>query len=66
MNKSIKVMSIIGLVIGVFGFLCIIGFDNPIDYEAAIGWGIIVAFYLVAFSIVGLVAAKDDESIKSK
>ena len=59
--KSIKVMSIIGLIIAVFGFLCITSFNNVIDYEAGIGWGIIIAFYLVALSIVGIATSGDVE-----
>lgn len=57
--KTIKVMSIIGLVISGLSFVCLIGFDNPQDYEAAIGWGLIAVFYLIAFSIVGLVKKAD-------
>ena len=53
--RGIKTMSIIGIVLASFSIVCLIGFDNPIDYEAAIGWGIYATIYLLAFSITALV-----------
>ena len=38
--RTVKVMSIIAIVVFSFSFLCLVGFSNNIeDYEAAIGWG---------------------------
>jgi hypothetical protein len=53
--RTLKIMSIISLVITAIGFLCMISFCNEYDYEAGIGWGMIVALYTIAFSIVVLV-----------
>jgi hypothetical protein len=53
--KTIKVMGIVGLVLSLLSWVCISAFDNPIEYGAAIGWGIIAMFYLIAYSIVGIV-----------
>jgi uncharacterized membrane protein len=55
--KTIKVMSIIGIVVGSLSFLCLLAFDNPYEYDAAIGWGIIAVLYFIPFSIVGLTHA---------
>lgn len=49
-----KTLGIIGLVVAVMSLLFLSVFNNPIDYEAAIGWGIISVFYLIAISIVGI------------
>jgi len=53
--RTLKVMGIIGLVLSFFSWLFMSAYNNPIDYEAAIGWGIIVMLYLVSYSIVGIV-----------
>jgi len=55
--KTIKVMSIIGIVIGALSFLCLVAYNDPYDYDVAIGWGLIAVFYFIPFSIVGLVHA---------
>jgi hypothetical protein len=60
--RTLKVMSIIGLVWFGISFLCIASFNNPTDYEAAIGWGIIALLYAIPFTIVVLVKS----SSKSK
>lgn len=52
--KTLKVMSIIGIVIGGLSFLCLMAFNNIWDYEAGIGWGIIAVLYFIPFSIVSL------------
>jgi len=53
--KTVKVMSIIGLVIGTLAFLCLLVSNNEIDYEVGIGWGFIAVLYFIPFSIVALV-----------
>jgi hypothetical protein len=56
--KTLKIMSIIGL--GWYGlsYLCMIAWNNPIDYESAIGWGILGVMYAIALAIVTLVKVK--------
>ena len=48
-------MSITGLVIFSLSLICLVGFATPVDYDAAIGWGIIGMLYAIPFSIVVLV-----------
>lgn len=55
--KTIKIMSIIGLVVSALSWICLAAFDNYYDYESAIGWGFIAVLYLIAISIVGIVQA---------
>ena len=55
--KSLKIMSIVGLILAGLSWICLVSFANVIDYEAAIGWGIIAVWYLIAISIVGIVQA---------
>lgn len=55
--KTVKVMSIIALVVFSFSFLCLVGFSNDVDYEAAIGWGIIAVIYGIAYAIAALVSS---------
>lgn len=52
-------MSWVGIAIYIVGFLCMIGFQDS-DTDAAIGWGVIVTIYAVAFAIVCL--ATSDKS----
>jgi len=59
--RTLKVMSIVGMAIALLGLVCMVGFNNPYDYDAAIGWGILVTLYFIAFSIVTLV-----QSVKKK
>ena len=54
-----KTLGIIGLVVSVLSWICIVGFNNPVDYEAGLGWGIIAVLYLIALSIVAIVKSKD-------
>ena len=56
--KTLKVMSIVGLVIATFAFLVIISCDNAYDYAGGIAWGILLSLWSIAYSIVGLVQAK--------
>jgi len=56
--KSLKIMSIVGLVIAGVSILCLYAWNNILDYESAIGWGIIASMYLVALSIVSLSKSK--------
>jgi hypothetical protein len=56
--KTVKVMSIIGLVMAVLTLICLLAFDNSYSYESAIGWGIILVFWTIAQSIVGIVQSK--------
>ena len=56
--KTLKTMGIIGLILSGISFLCLIGFDDPTEYEAGIGWGLIAVYYLIALSIVCIVQAK--------
>ena len=56
--KSLKILGIIGLIWAGFCLLCILGFNNPIDYEASVGWGMFAVFYLIALSIVAIVKSR--------
>ena len=58
MSKSIKVLSIIGIVWASLCLVFVLAFNNPVDYEAGLGWGMFASLYLVAFSIVALVKNK--------
>ena len=53
--KTLKVMSIISFAVSLFCLICMVTFNNPIDYEAAIGWGVLLFLWTVALSIVTLV-----------
>jgi hypothetical protein len=53
--KTLKVMSIIGMVLSAFSFMFMSWFNNAVDYEAAIGWGVIMVLWTIAFSVVVLV-----------
>ncbi len=56
--RTVKVMSIIAIVVFSFSFLCLVGFSNNIeDYEAAIGWGIIALIYGIPYAIASLVSS---------
>jgi hypothetical protein len=55
--RTLKIMSITGLVVAGLALISMIAFNNYTDYESAIGWGIIATFYLIALSIVTLVQA---------
>ena len=55
---STRIMSIIGIVLGVFGFLCICAYKDS-DLQTMIGWDVIDTTYLLAFSIVACVGTKN-------
>ena len=55
--KSLKVLAIIGLILAPLSWICLYAFDNAIDYNSGIGWGLIAVYYLIALSIVALVQA---------
>jgi uncharacterized membrane protein YkgB len=67
---TIKGMSIAGIVISALSFFCLIAYsdyDNIVfstNYMSGIGWGMIGAIYLLAFSITGLVIACQKKEIK--
>jgi len=61
---TIKGMSIAGIVISALSFLCLVVYSDYDDYMAGIGWGMIGAIYLLAFSITGLVIACQKKEIK--
>jgi hypothetical protein len=54
--KTLKVMSIISLVIVVLSFICMLTWEYT-DPMAALGWGMINAMYDLAFTITVLVIA---------
>ena len=56
--KSLKVLSIIGLVLFSLSLICLIAFDNDADYLSAIGWGMYAALYGIALAIVALVKVR--------
>ena len=58
MSKSIKVMSIIGLVFFPLSFVCISYLIEGFNVEALAGWGIYACLYGIALSIVALVKNK--------
>ena len=53
--QTLKVMSIIGLIIFILSIICIIAWGGTRDNDAALGWGLIGCIYGIAFSIVGIV-----------
>lgn len=55
--KTLKVMSIISYVITGLSFICLVAWDNDYDYESAIGWGVILAFWTLAYTITTHVQA---------
>lgn len=55
--KSLKVLSVIGLIWFGLCFVCILAFINN-DVSAAAGWGLYAVLYGIALSIVALVQVK--------
>lgn len=53
--KTLHRMGIIGIVLASLSFLFICMFNNSVDYEAGLGWGMYAALYLIAYGIVGIV-----------
>jgi len=62
--KSLKVLAIIGLVWSVLSWICLVAFDNAVDYEAGIGWGLMAVMYLIAISIVAIVQVNKHKETK--
>jgi len=56
--KSLKVLSIIGLILFSLSLICLIAFDNDVDYLSAIGWGMYAALYGITLAIVALVKVR--------
>ena len=52
--KSLRVLSIIGIVVASFSFVFASAYAAS-DPDVAIGWGIIAMIYLLALSIVGTI-----------
>ena len=61
--KTLKVMSIIGLVFAGLGLYVFYTFDTSIldDAEAISGWLVIISMWLVAQSIVSIVQSKKNK-----
>ena len=57
--KTIRVMSIIGIVIFLLSLVCVTIWGGTQDNDAALGWGIIGAVYGIALSIVGVVQSNN-------
>ena len=55
--KSLKTLSIIGLIWFSLSLICVIGFMDS-DPNAAMGWGMYAGLYGIALSIVSLVKAR--------
>ncbi len=53
--NTIRVMSIIGIVIFALSIVCIAAWGGSIDNDAALGWGYIGSLYGIALAIVGIV-----------
>jgi len=53
--KTIKTMSIIGLILFGLSLFCLVAFNNYYDYESAIGWGILSMLYAIPLAIVCLI-----------
>lgn len=52
--KTLKVMGIVGIALFVLSMVCMLTWETS-DPSAAIGWGIINAFYSLAMYIVAVV-----------
>lgn len=63
--KTLKVMSIVGIVWFSLSFVCIAGFMES-DIEASAGWGFLSTMYGIAYAIVGLVQAGRWKTANSK
>ena len=64
--KTINIMSIIGLVVFILTFICVIAWGDTPDNDAALGWGMIGSMYGVALSIVGIVQANKSDTKKRR
>ena len=48
---TLKVMSIISYVITAIALLCLVAFNNDYEYVSAVGWGIILAFWSIGYTV---------------
>lgn len=64
--KTLKVMSIISLVITGFAMIAFYKSEEIVSFDTAWGWATILALWSVAFSIVVLVQAKKTQNKKIK
>jgi len=53
--NTIRVMSIIGVIIFLLSLICISVWGDTPDNDAALGWGNIGSLYGIALAIVGIV-----------
>jgi len=53
--NTIRVMSIVGVVIFLLSLICISVWGDTPDNDAALGWGYIGSLYGIALAIVGIV-----------
>ena len=53
--NTIRVMSIIGVIIFLLSLICISVWGDTPDNDAALGWGYIGSLYGIALAIVGIV-----------
>ena len=53
--NTIRIMSIIGVIIFSLSIICISVWADTPDNDAALGWGLIGSIYGIAFAIVGIV-----------
>ena len=60
--KTLKVMSIIGIIWFSLCFICIVSLSASGDYYDAAGWGIWAVLYGIPLSIVGVVQAKRQQN----
>tara|TARA_B100000579_G_scaffold109702_1_gene87533 strand:- start:389 stop:580 length:192 start_codon:yes stop_codon:yes gene_type:complete len=53
--NTIRVMSIIGIVVFLLSIFCLGLWGGTVDNDAALGWGFIGSIYGIALAIVGIV-----------
>ena len=58
--KTIKIMGIIGLIFAGISWL-VISTCSVYNFQTGLDWGIVVAMYLLAYSIVGIVQSKKND-----
>ena len=54
-NKLMKIMSIIGIVWSSFWLFVMISTAEDLDYDTALGFGVLVLLFAIPYSIVGLI-----------
>ena len=60
--KTMNIMSIIGCVVFILTFICIIAWGDTPDNDAALGWGIIGSVYGIVLSIVGIIQSNNTKN----